>query len=78
MSYYEQTTPYPLGNLEEDAYNDFVDPDDFGEGFQFDGNDMAPGDSSSEFNGEIVQAFNPYVKVVFKQFENVYILTSLN
>ncbi len=71
ISYYEQTTPYPLDNLDEDAFNDFVDPDDFGEGIDFDGDQG----STSDFNQGIVQAFNPFVKVfkyaVFKIFLNL-------
>lgn len=63
ISYYDQTTPYGLDQLEEyGGHNDFIDPDDFGEGFNFDGDE--PNDSSSDFQGEIVQAFNPYVKVI--------------
>ena len=42
--------------------NEFNDQDDFGEGFQ--GPDDGTTDSSIEVK-DIVQAFNPYVKVIW-------------
>ena len=60
VGYYQNTTPYGLDQLEETGYGDFIEPDDFGEGIDFNEDGQ---NSTSDFNGEIVQAFNPYVKV---------------
>ena len=63
ISYYDHTTPYPIGAHldDEENENEFNDQDDFGEGFQ--GPDDGTTDSSIEVK-DIVQAFNPYVKVI--------------
>jgi len=69
ISYYDHTTPYPIGAHldDEENENEFNDQDDFGEGFQ--GPDDGTTDSSIEVK-DIVQAFNPYVKIPRPKYEN--------
>ena len=66
VSYYDKTTPYMFENDNED--NEFDDDikgfDDFGE--EFEGVEGMTNEDDSNESGEfkdIVQAFNPYVKV---------------
>jgi hypothetical protein len=68
-SYYVQTTPYFFGNNgfgidvtdEDDVTNNIAqDLDDFGETFHLNEDETT---NSSSDPKEIVQAFNPYVKV---------------
>lgn len=69
VSYYEKTTPYPFDDF-DDEDNDFDGEikgfDDFGEGIL--GLETNDDTESNEFK-DIVQAFNPYVKIPRPKYE---------
>ena len=66
VNYYDNTTPYMFENDDDDNFDDDIKGfDDFGEGFEANIEGITNEDDSNE-SGEfkdIVQAFNPYVKV---------------